>query len=82
MQKSCSLENERWGIDLLFYQLLSAAKTILTPIVLQQKTTTLKRMMVAHLLLKSRLCRIGFIESFKPPLLKVGVRKNIPVCPD
>ncbi|MHC8516169.1 hypothetical protein [Sporosarcina sp. ITBMC105] len=79
MEESCSLENERWGIDL---QLLSATKTILTPIILQQKTTTLKRMVVAHLVLKSRLCRIGFIESFKPPLLKVGVRKNIPVCPD
>ena len=32
--------------------------------------------------IKSRVCRIVNHESFKPPLLKVGVRKNIPVCPD
>ncbi len=24
---------------------------------------------------------LRFIESFKPPLLKVGVRRTVPVCP-
>lgn len=24
---------------------------------------------------------LHFIESFKPPLLKVGVRRTVPVCP-
>lgn len=31
--------------------------------------------------IKSRLCRIVNHESFKPPLLKVGVRRDNPVRP-